>query len=174
MPCKSCSVCGIAENGFQVERAQTNISWGRFGKGIYLCENSSKAHDYNAESESSDGSRVIILSYVALGKQYVLSKSAPELTAPPYGYNSIYGQTGVDLNYQESVVYDNHAVLPYAIVKYNAVVINSAGYIAKMGTTGKYYCGRRVLYCSCCDGHCGPTNGCNCESCQQLDRSWRY
>ncbi|KAK7486952.1 hypothetical protein BaRGS_00021768, partial [Batillaria attramentaria] len=28
----------------------------------------------------------------------------------------------------------------------------------------------KVLSCSCCDGHCGPNNGCNCPPCQQLDR----
>lgn len=40
-----------------------------------------------------------------------------------------------------------------------------------VGSTGKYYCGRRVLNCRCCDGHCGPTNGCNCPDCMQLDVS---
>ncbi|KAK0062235.1 E3 ubiquitin-protein ligase HERC2 [Biomphalaria pfeifferi] len=28
----------------------------------------------------------------------------------------------------------------------------------------------KVLSCSCCDGHCGPKNGCNCPPCQQLDK----
>ncbi|XP_072049397.1 uncharacterized protein [Amphiura filiformis] len=49
------------------------------------------------------------------------------------------------------------------------VRFNSAGVPAKKGTTGKYYCGRRVLSCYCCNGHCGPTNGCNCMDCQKLD-----
>ncbi|KAK7452260.1 hypothetical protein BaRGS_00039741, partial [Batillaria attramentaria] len=39
-----------------------------------------------------------------------------------------------------------------------------------IGETGRYYCGMKVLSCSCCDGHCGPNNGCNCPPCQQLDR----
>ena len=38
------------------------------------------------------------------------------------------------------------------------------------GDTGHYYCGMKVLTCVCCDGHCGPTNGCNCPPCQRLDR----
>lgn len=38
------------------------------------------------------------------------------------------------------------------------------------GETGKYYCGMKVLTCSCCDGHCGPDNGCNCLPCQKLDQ----
>ncbi|XP_071496413.1 E3 ubiquitin-protein ligase HERC2-like [Diadema antillarum] len=48
-------------------------------------------------------------------------------------------------------------------------VINSAGFPAKKGETGKYYCGRRVLSCTCCDGRCGPNSGCNCPSCRKLD-----
>lgn len=28
----------------------------------------------------------------------------------------------------------------------------------------------KVLTCSCCDGHCGPNNGCNCLPCQKLDQ----
>jgi len=35
---------------------------------------------------------------------------------------------------------------------------------------GHFYCGQRVLTCSCCDGGmCGPTSGCNCAACKQLD-----
>jgi len=38
------------------------------------------------------------------------------------------------------------------------------------GENGRFYCGRRVLTCSCCDGGvCGPTGGCNCSACKQLD-----
>jgi len=33
----------------------------------------------------------------------------------------------------------------------------------------KYYCGRKILTCICCDGHCGPTDGCNCKACKWLD-----
>ena len=38
------------------------------------------------------------------------------------------------------------------------------------GKTGLYYCAMKVLSCSCCDGHCGPNNGCNCPPCQKLDK----
>lgn len=46
---------------------------------------------------------------------------------------------------------------------------NNNGDISKLGNTGKYYCGKKVLNCRCCNGYCGPTNGDNCESCQYLD-----
>lgn len=49
-------------------------------------------------------------------------------------------------------------------------MVNSAGAVSRKGENGRYYCGMQVLECSCCDGHCGPTNGCNCSACQQLDK----
>jgi hypothetical protein len=48
--------------------------------------------------------------------------------------------------------------------------IGSNGREARLGETGKYYCGGRLEeHCSCCDGSCGPGNGCNCMSCMKLD-----
>ena len=47
-------------------------------------------------------------------------------------------------------------------------MVNSLGRQARLGSTGKYYCGGEG--CSdCCNGGCGPTNGCNCEACMALD-----
>ena len=43
-------------------------------------------------------------------------------------------------------------------------------YFYVTGKTGKYYCGMKVLSCACCDGHCGPNNGCNCPPCAALDK----
>lgn len=44
----------------------------------------------------------------------------------------------------------------------------------KLGTTGKFYCGKRLdIDCGCCNGYCGPTNGCNCSHCQKLDIQFR-
>ncbi|XP_050303138.1 E3 ubiquitin-protein ligase HERC2 [Anthonomus grandis grandis] len=48
-------------------------------------------------------------------------------------------------------------------------LLNNAGIMAKKGEFGKYYCGQRVLTCTCCDGICGPQSGCNCPPCQKLD-----
>jgi hypothetical protein len=51
-----------------------------------------------------------------------------------------------------------------------ATMRNSAGNKARLGQTGKYYCGGRLdTKCGCCDGSCGPTNGCNCRACMALD-----
>ena len=41
-------------------------------------------------------------------------------------------------------------------------------YTPKLGSSGKYYCGRK-LDCGCCNGFCGPIKGCNCMNCMKLD-----
>ena len=48
---------------------------------------------------------------------------------------------------------------------------NRNGSLAKLGETGKYYCGSRLdgPRCNCCDGMCGIHTGCNCSSCMELD-----
>ena len=52
--------------------------------------------------------------------------------------------------------------------------INSFRRHARLGETGKYYCiGPLDTGCLCCDGSCGPTNGCNCTACFSLDLSTR-
>ncbi|XP_013183359.2 probable E3 ubiquitin-protein ligase HERC2 [Amyelois transitella] len=47
-------------------------------------------------------------------------------------------------------------------------LVNSAGVTAKLGDSGKYYCGLRILACTCCDGLCGPHSGCACSPCSLL------
>ncbi|XP_041973907.1 probable E3 ubiquitin-protein ligase HERC2 [Aricia agestis] len=47
-------------------------------------------------------------------------------------------------------------------------LVNGAGITAKLGDSGKYYCGLRILTCTCCDGLCGPHSGCACAPCSAL------
>ncbi|KXS09053.1 hypothetical protein M427DRAFT_64859, partial [Gonapodya prolifera JEL478] len=50
-----------------------------------------------------------------------------------------------------------------------ATATNSAGRIARLGSTGQYYCGERLdVSCDCCDGVCGPESGCPCRACMAL------
>lgn len=47
---------------------------------------------------------------------------------------------------------------------------NSRGNTAKLGESGSFYCGGKLEgSCNCCDGNCGPTNGCCCKSCMKLN-----
>ena len=51
---------------------------------------------------------------------------------------------------------------------------NNAGREARLGASGKYYCGRASdTRCGCCNGRCGPSDGCNCSSCFRLDLATR-
>jgi len=52
------------------------------------------------------------------------------------------------------------------IVRFSAESLFKGKWSQKMH---KHYCGEKVLTCKCCDGHCGPNNGCNCSSCTLQD-----
>ena len=55
-----------------------------------------------------------------------------------------------------------------------AATRNSAGEMARLGSSGKFYCGGRLGFtCGCCNARCGPTDGCNCLSCFELDLETR-
>ncbi len=49
------------------------------------------------------------------------------------------------------------------------VKTNATLRMSRLGTSGKYYCGGRTIKCACCNGFCGPSNGCNCAACMKLD-----
>ena len=51
------------------------------------------------------------------------------------------------------------------------VLTNNAGNQARLGRTGKYYCGQLLDgdKCDCCNGFCGKNSGCNCSGCMRLD-----
>lgn len=40
---------------------------------------------------------------------------------------------------------------------------NKFGWMARLGSSGKYYCGKRLdgPRCACCNGFCGPVSGCS-------------
>jgi len=53
--------------------------------------------------------------------------------------------------------------------------VNRFGSYARLGSNGKYYCGKRLdgPDCVCCDGYCGTHSGCNCSGCMELDIRYR-
>ncbi|EAR88377.1 hypothetical protein TTHERM_00812940 (macronuclear) [Tetrahymena thermophila SB210] len=53
------------------------------------------------------------------------------------------------------------------------VQINKNNFESRVGTSGKYYCGKSIgFHCGCCSG-CGPHDGDNCLPCMILDVSIR-
>jgi len=120
---KNCGTCNISQNNFYVTRAQSNISWGRFGNGIYFSPCSSKSHDYNAHSEKN-GVRNLLLCRVTLGKTFVSQYNMDYLQGPPQGHHSVTGEPGEDpnnrhLNYPEVVIWEERSILPVYVVFYS-------------------------------------------------------
>jgi hypothetical protein len=49
-------------------------------------------------------------------------------------------------------------------------MVNEKGRQARLGISGKYYCGGPLdTNCNCCNGYCGMDDGCNCSACMKLD-----
>ena len=118
-----CGPCGITRSGFDPLRIGSS-SWQRFGKGFYFAPNSSKAYDY-AKGNRFGARRIatrntrynaIILCDVAPGIKFPTLFNNPNLDGPPEGCNSIHGKPGQDLNYDEIVVYNSHAICPKYII----------------------------------------------------------
>jgi E3 ubiquitin-protein ligase HERC2 len=55
-------------------------------------------------------------------------------------------------------------------IKFSCVV-NSLGRNSYARNDGKYYCGAKVLNCSCCEGVCSTASSCVCDSCQLVPAS---
>ncbi|KAH9942778.1 hypothetical protein B0H21DRAFT_867805 [Amylocystis lapponica] len=79
---------------------------------------SSKSNDYSANSNMNASLNALLLNKVVVGKGYKVTVDQPSLTAPPAGYDSILAETGVALNYDECVVYNNDAIRPSFLVMY--------------------------------------------------------
>ena len=113
----SCGICRISCSGLDPQCIGTNIHFQRFGRGFYLAPNSSKCHDY---IQGAYGYRAMLLCDVLPGRKYRTRTNDQSLTAPPPGYDSVYGEAcnGSKLNYPEIVVYKPQAVLPRYIIVY--------------------------------------------------------
>ncbi|KAJ7234208.1 hypothetical protein B0H12DRAFT_1204777 [Mycena haematopus] len=77
----------------------------RFGTGIYTTACSS-----------------ILVNRVVVGNPLTRQYNAEELTELPFGYHSVVGVPGADLNYAETVVYANDAIRPAYLIVYAADV----------------------------------------------------
>jgi len=122
-PCSSanCSICSIIQYSFDISRSGSTHHFQRFGAGIYTSACSSKADDYSSNADQPAGLRVLLVSRVVVGNALKRRKNATSLTGVPVPYHSLIGETGDDLNYEETVVYDNDAIRPaYLIVYGNA------------------------------------------------------
>lgn len=49
--------------------------------------------------------------------------------------------------------------------------LNRDGFASHKSNNGHYYCGQSTLTCNCCNDVCGPSHGCNCKSCQEIEET---
>ena len=90
----------------------------------YFALQASKSHEYPIGDMQSlpkgQHFRKMILCKVSKGNECQTTSNMDQLTGPPKGYQSVHGVATSDgpLNYDELVVYDEAAILPYAIVTY--------------------------------------------------------
>ncbi|KII89718.1 hypothetical protein PLICRDRAFT_697580 [Plicaturopsis crispa FD-325 SS-3] len=119
-PCAltECFLCCIIRNSFDIEKCGSKHKFRRFGNGIYTTSCSSKADDYLEDLAKTPRFRVLLVNRVVVGNTFKQRKNAVNLTEPPSGYHSVLGEPGEDLNYEETVVYDNAAIRPAYVVVY--------------------------------------------------------
>lgn len=130
-PCASadCALCGILSRGFALRtvgsgpnaaigRASFGTASGlRYGRGLYFSSTSGKSNDYAAGSERVRGRgrrwRTLFCARVAAGRAYCTDAAEIDLPdRPPDGFDSVVGEVGAHLNYDELVVYNEAAALP--------------------------------------------------------------
>ncbi|KAF9463920.1 hypothetical protein BDZ94DRAFT_1257762 [Collybia nuda] len=113
-----CYLCCVIRSSFEVQRCGTRNKFRRFGTGIYTSECSSKADDYSCNKSDDANFRVMLANRVVVGKARKQQENAEHLTEPPKGYHSVIGKPGLELNYPETVVYDNDAIRPAFLIVY--------------------------------------------------------
>lgn len=62
----------------------------------------------------------MLLNKVVVGKPVKLKKNDTTLVAPPAGYDSVIGEPGGNLNYDELIVYNSDAVRPSYLLVYGS------------------------------------------------------
>ncbi|KAH7884348.1 ADP-ribosylation [Phlebopus sp. FC_14] len=115
---RECSLCSILRSSFDVSKCGSKNAFKRFGHGIYTTSCSSKADDYVSNISENACLRVMLISRVVVGKPYKRYRNAADLVAPPHGYDSVAGEIGWDLNYEETVTYHNDTVRPAYLIVY--------------------------------------------------------
>ncbi|CAI2174729.1 1670_t:CDS:2 [Funneliformis geosporum] len=117
-----CAVCGIITEGYKLEYAKSSrFGCQKFGEGIYFSGTSSKSDDFNGKSlKIFEGIKykVMFLNKVIVGRTFELIQADKSLTGPPKNYDSVVGEPGSLLNYDELVVYNESACIPQYLIVY--------------------------------------------------------
>ncbi|THV01271.1 hypothetical protein K435DRAFT_827817 [Dendrothele bispora CBS 962.96] len=98
---QTCSLCCIVRTSFDLSSFGKGTGWGRFGRGIYTSSTSSKSNDYSRNEGCKSPLKAILLNKVVVGKGHKLTSNHETLTAPPNGCDSVLGEKGGTLNYDQ-------------------------------------------------------------------------
>ena len=129
--CSKDVITSICEDGFLAQFQTSSAgSWQRFGPGFYFALQSSKSHDYPLgemqQQPTGAHRRCMLLCKVASGREFRTHTNRDKGEQnPPAGYDSVHGEATHHgpLNWDELVVYEEAAVLPYAVVEYGYLKI---------------------------------------------------
>lgn len=132
--CSELALENIAKEGFLRKYWTTAAGqWQRFGPGFYFALQASKSHEYPLEDMGArpvgQQSRTMLLCKVCKGKPFRTEQNMDTLQGDaPAGYQSVMGiaTDSGPLNYDELVVYNEAAILPYATVTYDFVKVDQA------------------------------------------------
>ncbi|CAM9094522.1 unnamed protein product [Ectocarpus sp. 6 AP-2014] len=119
-PCglQDCNVCNICLQGFKIGKSST-----RYGRGVYFSKQATKANSYAGGSEKKENGkklRCIFVADVAKGRDFVTKKTGFDgARYPPVGHDSVKGEVGNGLDFEELVVYHEEAAIPTYLIVYN-------------------------------------------------------
>lgn len=117
----NCVVCSISQKGFLMSYTgycpSLAMKFGPGGDKLYFTAISSKANDYgkNTENFLGKGMRCVFLCYVVAGQGH--KRLQDDKSPLPTNCDSVLGEVGGNLNYDEIIVYDESAAIPaYCII----------------------------------------------------------
>jgi len=117
----NCSVCRIITEGYKLIYAKiSRFGSQKFGEGIYFSSTSSKSDDFSKSSKIYNDVKykVMFLNKVIVGRTYELTQENRDLTGPPINFDSVVGEPGTLLHYDELVVYNESACIPQYLIVY--------------------------------------------------------
>ncbi|CAG8700811.1 732_t:CDS:2 [Cetraspora pellucida] len=116
-----CSICGIIKNGFKLSyEGPKSFPWQKFGPGIYFSGTSSKSDYFSKDTKvcNSRKYKAMLLNKVVAGRVLELLEENKNMEGSPSNYDSVVGEPGEKLNYDELVVYKECACLPRYLIIY--------------------------------------------------------
>lgn len=102
------------------------------------------------------------------GKPFGFRTTSQNLTNPPEGFHSVYGVGGTDsvLNFDELVLYNDHAILPLYVVRYTTTPVDICASVIYFKSPSR----SSVVTCDCCSKDIEFSNAyMHCYTCGNFD-----